>query len=175
MKFKKLEPPKDPMPNMTAMVDLVMCILIFFMLGSKFAQSETFLPSAMPLNVGFSGAASNSPDVEVNLTLELKRGGGLGVVVELPGGNGVTQIPAPSSKPSDEQYLSVFADYMKKVTGVLKARRSELSGKIRVVIKPEAALEYRHIVGVFGACLEAGFDNIVFALSLGGGGGGLGG
>ena len=35
-------------PNMTPMVDVVMCILIFFMLGSTFLQTEMFLQSSMP-------------------------------------------------------------------------------------------------------------------------------
>jgi biopolymer transport protein ExbD len=166
-KKKQLEPPHDSMPNMTAMVDLVMCILIFFMLGSKFIQPETFLPSSMPVDLGF-GAASKSNDINVPLILDLKRGGGLGVVVNLPEGNTNKQITAPSERPRDEkESRKMLKEYMKRVTAVLEARKQQLAGKIRVIIRPTADLEYQYVAGVFGACLDAKFDNIAFAISVG--------
>lgn len=168
MKFKKLEPPHDPMPDMTAMVDLVMCILIFFMLGSKFVQSETFLPSSMPVNLGFGGSPpAASADTEVPLVLELKSGA-FGVVVEMPDAKGTRIIPAPSEKTDDEErYLQLLAGYMKKVTSELGRRKADMGSKVRVVLKPDPGLQYRYIVGVFGAVLDAKFDNIAFAVNPG--------
>jgi biopolymer transport protein ExbD len=168
MKMKKLEIPHDPMPNMTAMVDLIMCILIFFMLASKFVSAETFLPSSMPVDMGFSDRTSNPASVEVNLMLNL-RSGAFGVVVDLPDGNYQKTIPAPGVKPStDEEYLNTMARYMGSVTAELKRRKADLAGKVRVIIKPTPDLEYKYIVGVFGAVHDAGFDNICFAVSYGG-------
>lgn len=167
-KKKQLEPPHDSMPNMTAMVDLVMCILIFFMLGSKFVQPETFLPSSMPVDLGFGAVSKPKNDVDVPLILDLKQGGGLGVVVNLPEGNTNRQITAPSERPRDEKEARrMLKDYMKRVTAVLDQRRQALAGKIRVIIRPVPALEYQYVAGVFGACLDAKFDNIAFAISTG--------
>jgi biopolymer transport protein ExbD len=168
MKMKKLDIPHDPMPNMTAMVDLIMCILIFFMLASKFVVSETFLPSSMPVDMGFSDRTNNAASVEVNLILGM-RPGAFGVVVDLPDGSYNKTIPAPGVKPAtDEEYLTTMARYMGTVAAELKRRKADLAGKVRVILKPTPDLEYKYIVGVFGAVQDAGFDNICFAVSYGG-------
>src|SRR4051794_22657744 len=70
-------------PNMTPMVDVVLCILIFFMLGTTFAGSELFLTSTMPA-IGKEGLGADAekqklPAVRVNL--ELKKSGAETVMV----------------------------------------------------------------------------------------------
>ena len=39
-------------PNLAPMVDVVMVILIFFMLGTTFAISEGVLPTRLPSRIG---------------------------------------------------------------------------------------------------------------------------
>ena len=173
-KKKQLEPPHDPMPNMTAMVDLVMCILIFFMMGSKFLKPETFLSSSMPVSLGF-GSQTVSNDVETPLMIDLQRGA-FGVVVVMPAGNRSMQITPPSDrKEKESEYLDQLDEYMEKVTAELSKRRADLGRDVRLVLKPDPQLEYKYIAGVFNACQKAknsdgtvAFKDISFAMSLGG-------
>ena len=161
MKITRLGTAADPMPNMTAMVDLIMCILIFFMLAGKFIATETFLPGALPTD---SGPASRLTDeiVPPSLLVDLSVGGGLGVVVDLPQ-SGV-RIAAPAAVPADEEaQLAAMKRYMAQVTGELRRVHDATTGELRVVLRPAPDVEYRHVVRVFGALLDADFKKVAFA------------
>src|SRR6185312_9268592 len=60
-------------PNMTPMVDVVMCILIFFMLGSSLALPELFLKSNTVINkngLGTEQTTQELPAVRMNIKLQ---------------------------------------------------------------------------------------------------------
>ena len=60
-------------PNMTPMVDVVMCILIFFMLGATFLSPEMFLTSNMPAidkaGLGTVQGDQKLPSVRMNIVM----------------------------------------------------------------------------------------------------------
>jgi len=64
-------------PNMTPMVDVVMCILIFFMLGSSFVMPELFLKSSMPAidKQGLGESPSDGKMPAVKLWIKMAREG----------------------------------------------------------------------------------------------------
>lgn len=69
-KMHRARHPSSPsIPNLAPMVDVVMVILIFFMLGTSFALSEGVLPSQLPAQVGPGGAASVSIVPQVRIAL----------------------------------------------------------------------------------------------------------
>jgi biopolymer transport protein ExbD len=73
-RFKQFRP---SWPNLTAMVDIVMCILIFFMLGMVLQTPELYLNAAAPAIVAPSpGPALGTEPVEVTAALTLQRIGG---------------------------------------------------------------------------------------------------
>src|SRR3954452_2971553 len=67
-------------PNMTPMVDVVMCILIFFMLGSTLATPELFLKSntAAIDKAGLGNITGTQQLPSVRMTIKLSREGAVG-------------------------------------------------------------------------------------------------
>src|SRR4051794_7534069 len=61
-------------PNMTPMVDVVMCILIFFMLGSSFVVPELFLKSNTAAidkaGLGTEQGTQKLPSAKMNIVLK---------------------------------------------------------------------------------------------------------
>ena len=155
---RRLEPPRDPMPNMTAMVDLVMCILIFFMLGSTFAPDLYGLTTPTPKDVGIStGGPSPADDLPLPITV---RSGGTGLSVTIP-----VEGRSLTVRLADDEIRAagpVRRDALARLSGELAARRAALGGKVRLVLRPERAAEYRHIAVVLEAGRDAGFAEIAF-------------
>ena len=57
----KVEPLEEPYLNMTAMVDVILNLLIFFMLGSRFAEEERQIDIQLP-NVSHAQPLTAPPD-----------------------------------------------------------------------------------------------------------------
>ena len=74
---KGMKPMAHVGPNMTPMVDVVMCILIFFMLASSFVMPELFLKSSMPAidKAGLGEKAADAKMPAVKLWIKLQRKG----------------------------------------------------------------------------------------------------
>jgi biopolymer transport protein ExbD len=162
VKVARLSVAADPMPNMTAMVDLIMCILVFFMLASRFIAVETFLPGALPTDQGLSAAPPAGDIPPTSLLVDLSAGGGLGVTVDLPQSG--TRIAPPAAVAADEPaQLAAMQRYMAQVTAALRQIQRTTAGGVRVVLRPAPEVEYRHLVRVFGALLDADFKQVAFA------------
>jgi biopolymer transport protein ExbD len=164
MKLERLNPPRDPMPNMTAMVDLVMCILIFFMLGSKFVRPDPFFECRLPDNAGTG--ATPPVEMKVKLPIEVRpEGGGVGLYLTVGGEPARIGLPAENLSASalDPALSRRQADYLRDRLGELCRR---LSKDTPVVLRPAKDLQYRHLAGVISACREAGFENVAFAAGL---------
>ena len=58
MRSRRTELARVEVPNLAPMVDVVMVILIFFMLGTSFAMSEGVIPMQLPSDIGPGGAAN---------------------------------------------------------------------------------------------------------------------
>lgn len=57
----KVEPLEEPYLNMTPMVDVILNLLIFFMLGSRFAEEERQIDIQLP-NVSYAQPLTAPPD-----------------------------------------------------------------------------------------------------------------
>jgi|SRR5579872_297037 len=63
----KVEPLEEPYLNMTPMVDVILNLLIFFMLGSRFAEEERQIDIQLP-NVSYAQPLTAPPDeIVVNI------------------------------------------------------------------------------------------------------------
>jgi biopolymer transport protein ExbD len=140
-------------PNMTPMVDVVMCILIFFMLGSSLAAPELFLKN-------------NTAAVEK---------GGLGTIT------GDTKLPdvrmnIKLARQGDETWVSAFnSPLMKmskvgttdqsdneKVFAVLTEKRKSISDEVQVLIVPESHTPYQDVITLYDFCTKLQFKQVAF-------------
>lgn len=134
-------------PNLASMVDVVMVILVFFMLGTSVNVSEGVLPSELPSQIGPGGAAQVAivPTVQIAL-FEHSAPPGCRIVVmerELPE-NSFAALGA---------FLSERLDAGADPNG-------------RILIGAEPGVAYQNVVSAMDACVRAGFGNIQFAVNI---------
>ena len=60
----KTAPPEEPTLNLTPMIDVILTLVIFFMVGSRFAAEENALGVNVP-SVSKQGAMSSAPEPKV--------------------------------------------------------------------------------------------------------------
>jgi biopolymer transport protein ExbD len=140
-------------PNMTPMVDVVMCILIFFMLGTSLAMPELLLKSNTAAidkeALGAQGAALKLPAVPLRITLT--RGDG-GTLVQAFG-----ETPMAMSKIGDADQKLNEALYAK-----LAARRKTISDEIQVLIVPSKEVPWQDVVTIYDQCVKLQFKQVAF-------------
>jgi biopolymer transport protein ExbD len=135
-------------PNLAPMIDVVMVILIFFMLGTSFALSEGILPSQLPSQVGPGGAARVSfiPVVRVDLR-EGRDGQPCRILVmDRP-------LPGPS-------FAGLHRLLLEKI-GEGVSRQSP------VLISASPGVRYQDVISAMDACVRAGLVKIQFLVGGG--------
>lgn len=128
-------------PNMTPMVDIAMCILIFFMLGSSFVPG-LYLTSNTPV-VRQGPCAESPPDVlpPVQDKLELRKIAGQ------------TKVFA---------FGAMIEDLDKALPEFLTQKHGELSKDVQLIIVPDKAVRYQDVLTVYEGCIKARFENVAF-------------
>ncbi len=131
-------------PNMTPMVDIVMCILIFFMLGSTFALPDLFLSANMPAvdKKGLGENPNNTALPPVRMNLELINVGGH------------TKLRA---------FGVVEDDLHDRLASLLASKRRALSDDVQLLIVPEKTVPYQDVITVYDQCVQSGFKNVAFS------------
>jgi biopolymer transport protein ExbD len=132
-------------PNLAPMVDVVMVILIFFMLGTSFALPEGILPIELPSQVGPGGGATVTiiPAVRIALLHE-------------PAGRGC-KIVVLGQELAENSFSAL--------TSLLQAKRlagADPTGRILIGAQPR--VKYQHVISAMDACVRAGFGNIQFSV-----------
>ena len=140
-------------PNMTPMVDVVMCILIFFMLGSSLATPELFLKSNTAAidkaGLGSEKGTQKLPDVRMNIKL-VRQG--------------------------DTTYVSAFDDQLMPMDAIasadqsanaaifakLGARRKTISDDVQVLIAPDNNVPYQDVITIYDDCTKLAFKQVAF-------------
>lgn len=135
-------------PNLAPMVDVVMVILIFFMLGTSFTLLEGVLPTQLPSEIGPGGGAAVTIVPVVRIALLETTGADPCRIL-------VMERPLPENSFAA---LRVFLD-QKRQAG------ADPSGPI--VIGAEPGVQYQQVVSAMGACVRAGFSNIQFSIGAG--------
>jgi biopolymer transport protein ExbD len=135
-------------PNLAPLVDVVMVILIFFMLGTTFAVSEGALPTQLPSQVGPGGGASIAIVPAVRI-----------VVYHEPRGDGYRIVVMDHRL--EHNSFEALADFM-------KAKRSAGADPTApVLIAADGTVQYQHVISAMDACVRAGFSNIQFSVAAG--------
>ncbi len=133
-------------PNLAPMVDVVMVILVFFMLGTSLAVSEGVLPTELPSKVGPGGSANVTiiPVVRITL-LETAEPNGCQIIV-------MGRALADNSFPALEHLLR-------------EKFEAGADPKGRVLIGASPGVEYQNVISAMDACVQAGFGNIQFSVN----------
>ncbi len=141
-------------PNMTPMVDVVMCILIFFMLGSSFLAPELFLQSNMPAidKAGTANAQTSAKLPAVRLFIQMHRQGEATWVVAF-GGKPMPMDAAGGESGANDQALADFFDEKKR----------SLSDDVQIIIVPDKAVPYQDVITVYDLCTRSRFKQVAFA------------
>jgi biopolymer transport protein ExbD len=138
--------PRVRIPNLAPMVDVVMVILIFFMLGTGFATPEGVLPTRLPTQVGPGGGARVS--VVPIVRIELR---------DSPEGLRILVMGQALAESSFEALTSLLTD--RKNAG------ADAAG--RVLLWSAPAVRFENVISAMDACNRAGFPNL--ELVIGGG------
>jgi len=145
MARRDMPPVRASVPNLAPMVDVVMVILIFFMLGTSFAISEGMLPTQLPSQIGPGGEAAVAIVPEIRVTL-------------LEG-----RDPAKPRIMVMEEALAEGA--VADLTDLRIAKReagADESAPVLIGAAPD--VQYQHVISAMDACLAAGFENILFCV-----------
>ncbi len=144
-------------PNMTPMVDIVMCILIFFMLGMSLATPELFLKSNAAAvdkeGLGNDPGAQKLPAVRMSIKLARTMVNGR----EVTAVTAFNETPLPMNDIHDvDQRLN------QAIFERLAARRKSISDDVQVLIVPEKDVPYQDVITIYDDCVKLEFKQVAF-------------
>ncbi len=140
----------DSGPNMTPMVDIVMVILVFFMLGASFVGVEHFLRTNLPA-IGKGGEGPRDIGVVPDEPLE--------IIVDSPLSGDRWVARAGAISVADRNSL---ANQLRQLRTAMNSR-GITDDRIQVVINPGKNVKYKYLVEVYQAALQAEFTKIAFS------------
>lgn len=148
-KMHRARHPSSPsIPNLAPMVDVVMVILIFFMLGTSFALSEGVLPSQLPAQVGPGGAASVSIVPQVRIALVKREA------------SDACRILVMGKELSEEGFEALYLFLLQKVEA-----GADPAGRVLLAVDPD--IRYEDVVYAMDACVRAGMPNVQLVVGPG--------
>ncbi|NNM88188.1 MAG: biopolymer transporter ExbD [Phycisphaerae bacterium] len=129
-------------PNMTPMVDVVMVILIFFMLGSSFASPDWYL-------------TNNTPAIKGGLN-NVK-------VQKMP----ATRILIKLTQIGSHTRASIAAFQTEDISGQLlkwlQAKKKAAGKKVQVLISPANDVPYQQVITTYSDCVQAQYTHVAFS------------
>ena len=140
----------DSGPNMTPLVDVVMVILIFLMLAGSFAGAEHYLVSNVPYTPKGAGGEPPPPGFVPDQPLEIR-------------------VDNPIEGRFVARVESVSVDDAVRLKALLERLKNRLNAagtkpdKVQVVIAPGRNVQYKFLVEVYQAALQAGFEKVGFS------------
>lgn len=144
-------------PNMTPMVDIVLCILIFFMLGASITVPEMFLTSKTAVDkagLGNENVDTKMPAVRMNIVVH--RQGDETFVTAFD----ATPLRMDPLDSPDQSHNQVIAD-------TLLAKKQRLSDDVQVIIVPDKLVPYQDVITIYNDCVRAKYQQVAFAAAQG--------
>jgi biopolymer transport protein ExbD len=125
--------------SMTPLIDVIFLLMIFFLMTINFQKPEGVLDNRLP-QLGRRSSEDPTKDWEtVKLRIQLTRAGS-----EL-------RIHLQERVVSDYEALGHYLD--------------QLPPDILIIVEPEDDVPYKHVIGVYNACLKSKKREIVFSIS----------
>jgi biopolymer transport protein ExbD len=143
--------------NLAPMVDVLMCLIIFFLLASKLVSAEHF-PVKLPWAI--AAREVETQDLGARVTINVRRADGTDeraeyVVVDWDGRQIAERVLQPG------QLLDLLQSRA--------ARAAAENQQLRCVIRADEDVQYQHVESVLRACGLARIANIVFSVNKGSG------
>lgn len=144
------DPVGETVPNLAPMVDIIMVILVFFMLGASFrVLVEGFLKTDLDPRSGPGAGEAVQINPLVKVALE-----------SLAGGDAVNVwVMGENMGPEGFAALRDFLD---------AKRRQGADPASPVVIAAQPSVKWKYVVSAMDAAVAARFENVQFTVSLGG-------
>lgn len=136
---------RTSIPNLAPMVDVVMVILIFFMLGAGFALSEGVLSTRLPTQIGPGGAARVWIVPTVRIALMQRPDGGADILV----------MGKPLSENTPEALEALLRSKIEA--------GADPNGN--VLVAPDPLVRYEQVIAVLDACHRAGMSRVQIAVA----------
>jgi biopolymer transport protein ExbD len=151
MKRRHLPSAHSTHPNVTPLIDIVMCLIIFFMLVAKIGVST----GAEKMDIPESIMGNPITDMDNTLTLNVRPG-----AVDEPQVTALIQNANGEHKQTELQ-LRDPATGQNQLLNTLKLYRSQ-NEQFKVIIRGEADMPYRFLSPVLIACADANVRNVNF-------------
>jgi len=136
---------RDPMNlNLTAFIDVVFLLLVFFIVTSGFVAGEGILPATLP-------GGPREPQPAVPLTIEVSSTGETGYRLEL------ANHPTRPSSFGDLQHMLIAVQ-----DNPAKGRRGLYAPIDPLIVAPTAKVRWQHVVNAYNAAVRAGYANVGF-------------
>ncbi len=144
-------PKPNMQPNLSAMIDVIFLLLIYFVTTANFTPDEGVLTAKLPQGTGKTSESMSPPQRPLNIVLT-------------PAGEVECRI-------SIQGYPQAPSDFAELATLLVQLQydpeRGLRSGAFKpdspVVIKPEAGVRWQHVTNAFNAAVRARYTNINFA------------
>lgn len=141
-------------PNMTPMVDVVMCILIFFMLGSSLVVPDFFLKSntAAVSKAGLGSESATAKLPSVMMKILLTRGtenGGATMVAAFDTTPVALTAPAAGARVEDNPVFQRLAS-------------RTISEDVQVLIVPSSDVPWQDVITIYDFCTKLEFKQVAF-------------
>ncbi len=146
--MRRFEPARDFAPNLAPMVDVIMVLLVFFLLGAS-------------LNLVKQGVLQTE--------LDPRSGPGAGAAVEI---NPRIRIGLRGDADADSVRILVMEEPLAENSFeglralLIEKRRAGADQSNMVVIGADTTVRWRHVVKAMDAAVQAGFKNVQFAVSF---------
>jgi biopolymer transport protein ExbD len=151
MKRRQLPIAHSANPNVTPLIDVVMCLIIFFMLVAKIGVST----GAEKMDIPESIMGNPITDMDNTLTLNVRPG-----AVDEPQVTALIQNAKGEHKQTELQLFDP-ATGQNQLLNTLRLYRNQ-NEQFKVIIRGEADMPYRFLSPVLIACADANVRNVNF-------------
>jgi biopolymer transport protein ExbD len=148
MKGMKLPDAAHMHPNVTPLIDVVMCLIIFYMLVARIGVDV----GDIPMNLPYSQWGSKIEDMGNTVTLNADVAQ---VKVMSRDGKKMNEFPIPEPGRPRNDASEALKQFL--------AEWREVNPDVKVIIRADSNLEYRHVEPLLVACALAKMKNFNFA------------
>ncbi len=145
--------------NVTAMVDIIFCLCLFFMCSFHFKQTQGRIESWLPQNAGPAPGPSDALLEEIRVVLRYEPASG-GTVLRFGG----RELGVLSKKDEREALLRTLGDLALEARG--DHARLDRTKDVPVIIDAMPLVPWADVIAVMNTCKDRGLDRIEFAAPL---------
>lgn len=150
---KREMPPAKMTLNLTSMIDVIFQLLIYFVVTVSFAAGEGIIAASLP-GQGQGAATAELPKTPLNINVISR--GQYSYQLRI---DGISQTPA------DFKQLAQLLEQLQN--DPQRGRAGAYPPDNPIMIKPDTAVRWQHVVDAFNAALSARYSNISFAQATG--------